>query len=136
MQIPKLGRPRKVKDAKELEKHINDYISSCYQIKTNEDGEEYMFNIKPVIMRSFCVFIGISYETLTEWEHNREDLAEPIKKLKEFCHAYMEEQLMNTKRPTVGVIFALKNNWGWKDKTEQEIKVSDNNIKFQFGIDE
>lgn len=136
MELPKIGRPRKVKDGKELEKLINDYIGSCYQVKINDDGEEYLVNLKPVIMRSFCVFIGIHYDTLMEWEHNRPELAEPIKKLKEFCHSYLEEQLLNIKRPTIGCIFALKNNWGWKDTTEQKVTVTDNKIKFSFGIEE
>lgn len=136
MEKPKINKERKVKDGITLEKLTNEYIQSCYEIKTNDNGDEYIINTKPVTMRGFCVYIGIVYDTLRDWELNREDCVEPIKKLKEFCHSYMEEQLLNSKRPTVGVIFALKNAWGWKDKTEQEIKVSDNNIKFQFGIDE
>lgn len=121
--IPKIGRPRKIKNAKQLEKLINEFLESRF----DEDGK----NIQPLTMRGFCNYIGIVYDTLLEWEEKREDLTEPIKKLKEIVHEWCESQLYTNAR-TVGVIFALKNNWGWKDKTEVETKNTNTTLNVEF----
>lgn len=121
-KIYKVGAPRKIKDEKELTKHINNYIDSCFSTKINEDGTETTINTRPITMRGFAVYLGIAYETLMDWERNREELAEPIRELRGIVHSFLENCLYDNKRPQVGIIFALKNNFKehWKDKTEVE----------------
>ena len=130
IEKPGIGRPRKVKNAKQLEDLIEAYIDSCYVLGTSKDGREYYKNVKPVIMRGFCVYVGICYETLCEWRETRPEFVEPIKRLKQYCHAFAEQKLFDHSSPTVGIIFNLKNNWGWTD--QKTIEVKNNNINFEF----
>lgn len=132
MQKPKLGRPPKIKNEKQLEKLIEEYIDSCYITEVDSKGVEYQKNIHPITLRGFCVFACIYEQTLIDWKNDREDLHEPIKKLRTICHNYNEQQLYTNNR-TVGVIFSLKNNWGWSD--QKIIEVKSNNLKFDFDDD-
>jgi hypothetical protein len=43
------------------------------------------------------------------------------------CEEHLEEVLI-TKKNVQGTIFALKNNFGWRDKIEQEVTVKDETV--------
>lgn len=64
---------------------------------------------------------------------NGEPYSPSIKRAKAKCEAYVEKGLLNGKCNATGAIFNLKNNYGWKDKTEQEIKAETDN-KFEVEI--
>lgn len=132
-QIPKLGRPPKIKHVKQLDQLIDDFIESCYITDVTKKGVEYQRNIQPLTVRGFCVFANLHFDTLLEWEKKRQDLSESVKMLKQICHAFAEQKLFQHDAPTIGVIFNLKNNWGWQDQKQLEIK--NTNLKFDFNED-
>lgn len=107
------GRPLKFKSVEELQNAIDSYFLSC------EDLEKEGFYIKPLTITSLAVFLDTSRETLLNYEEKDEYFG-TIKKAKEKIHAWTEEQLYRNTQVT-GVIFNLKNNYGWKDKTETDM---------------
>jgi len=107
------GRPLKFKSVEELQNAIDGYFQSC------EDPEKPGFYHKPLTITSLAVHLDTSRETLLDYQ-NKDEYSDAIKKAKQFIHAWTEEQLYRNTQVT-GVIFNLKNNYGWKDKTEQDI---------------
>lgn len=65
-------------------------------------------------------YLGVSRQTLYNYKE-QDELFDIIKDAIFKIEACYEERLIYSNAPT-GVIFALK-NMGWKDKTEQDIKV-------------
>lgn len=123
------GRPLKFKTVRELQKKIEEYFLTCWTkkldqfgnpIKDKETGEQIMFQFKPYTITGLAVSLDTTRDTLLDYE-DRDKFSDTIKRAKEQCHQYAEEQLYIGKNPT-GAIFNLKNNYGWKDKREIEIK--------------
>jgi len=78
---------------------------------------------RPYTVTGLAHAIGMDREQLINYG-NKEEFADAIKEAKRKVHEFAEERLFSGN--ATGVIFNLKNNWGWKDKTEQEIKHSVN----------
>lgn len=137
------GRPLKFKTAEELDEKIQEYFRSCWTPKLDmfgnqifvkgEDGkktgEKVMTQSKPYTLTGLAVYLDCSRDTLYNYEQEKhEDIddelskkfSDTIKKAKEIIYAFAEEFLYSGKNPT-GAIFNLKNNWGWKDKTETDL---------------
>lgn len=134
------GRPPKYKTAEEIQLKIDKYFQSCWRkkldmygnaIKDKDTGEYVLEQFKPYTITGMAVYLGITRDTLIEYE-NKEELTDTIKGAKERCHAYAEESLFIGKNPT-GAIFNLKNNYGWKDKTEVET-TGDQSLNINFNI--
>jgi hypothetical protein len=156
------GRPRKFKNVNELETAINDYflnITTTYQVfdtvivGENEEGkviteqkpslnnagrEIYRTNyIEIPSIIGLCRHIGICKDTWNEYS-NKKGFSDPIKRAKERIEQYLEEQLYRKEQVT-GVIFNLKNNYGWKDKQEIESNNTNDNtvhIKLEGDLEE
>lgn len=124
--MKKAGRPRKYKSVDELQSKIDSYFHNCdnYHIKTfNEDGEEvYKHQPKPYTISGLALALDMSRQDLLNYQ-NRTEFFDTIKKAKQRCEVYAEEQLFTAKN-TAGVIFNLKNNYNYKDKQEVEAEVS------------
>ena len=127
------GRPAKFKTPEALQKQIDRYFESCWAQKVDTSGnpiflrdkngkqtkKKILLQIKPYTITGLAVFLNTTRETLTDYEAKKK-FSDTIKRTKEKIHAYAEEALFIGKNPA-GVIFNLKNNWGWKDKTETDI---------------
>lgn len=101
-----IGRPLKYKSDEELQKAIDDYFKMC-------DKKE-----KPYTITGLGLAIGLDRRQLLEYGE-KDVFNNTIKLAKERVHAYAEEHLYKS-GIAAGVIFNLKNNFGWKDKTEVE----------------
>jgi len=101
------GRPLKFKSVEELSTKIDAYFSFC-----DEKG-------KPYTVSGLAVYLDCGIKTLKNYENDDEFLP-TIKKAKDKIQNFAEEKLFDRTTNATGVIFNLKNNWGWKDKTEQE----------------
>ena len=102
------GRPLKFKTPKELEEKINDYFTMC-------DAQD-----KPYTITGLALALDTDRKTLLNYEE-REEYFPTIKKAKLRVENYAEEKLFKGGN-SVGIIFNLKNNYGWKD--QQEIKTT------------
>lgn len=106
------GRPLKFKSPEELQGKINAYF---------EDRDE---KGKPYTVSSLCVFLDTTADTLLDYqngvqmsisEEDKKRYSDTIKKAKGKILEYAEDHLY-TKNNVTGVIFSLKNNYGWADK--------------------
>ena len=94
----------KFKSEKELEKAINEYFNKC-----NEKE-------KPYTMTGLALSLGIDRTTLINYG-KRDLFSTLIKNAKAKVEEQLEESLYRLGNNS-GVIFNLKNNYGWKDQVE------------------
>lgn len=102
------GRPLKFKSVEDLEELIQGYFVDCDQEK------------KPYTITGLALWLDTSRETLINYEE-RPEFFDAIKRAKSKCENWIEENALTNKVNPTTAIFNLKNNYGWKDKTEQDI---------------
>ena len=98
------GRPRKISEKEELQNKINNYFEECEK------------NKEPYTITGLCMALDICRDTLCEYA-KKDEFSDTIKKAKLKVENYLEKHLI-TDSSTTGIIFNLKNNFGWKDKQE------------------
>ena len=103
-----VGRPL-VHTVEEVEAKIKAYFD-------NQDSSE-----RPYTVTGLARALGMDRDQLINYG-SKEQFANAIKEAKMKVHEYAEERLFGNS--ATGVIFNLKNNWGWKDKTEREVSGS------------
>lgn len=108
------GRPRLYQDEKAFTDAVEAYFSSC-----ETDGR------RPTLS-------GLSYdlgfddrETFSNYASYGDGFSRTVKRAKLRIGDWLEQRLTNKDTFTPGIIFDLKNNHGWKDKTEQELTGAD-----------
>lgn len=101
----------------------------------DNNGEQISTTIyyeQPTII-ALCKYLDIDRKTLSEYE-KRDEFSNTIKKAKEKIEDYLERQL-SRKDQVTGIIFNLKNNFGWVDKTEAVTKNTNTNENTNKNID-
>ena len=98
------GRPRKYTEVEIMQEKIDKYFKECKE------------NNEPYTITGLCIALDICRDTLSEYMKNKE-FSDTIKKAKLKVENYLERHLI-TDSSTTGIIFNLKNNFGWKDKQE------------------
>jgi len=120
----KVGQPLKFKTPEELERKINNYFDKCDKRKKeiiNKKGElVYISSPEPYTMSGLAYSLGVDRETILNYA-KREEYFGTIKLARAKVHCDVERRLMEFN--STGAIFNLKNNFGWKDKTEQNLNV-------------
>jgi hypothetical protein len=134
------GRPLKFKSVEELETKIQAYFDACdphieevKDIVWDKTAKTYdeifvkrMSRQIPYTITGLAVALDTSRETLLNYE-DREEFFDTIKRAKEKIHAFVEARLFENN--ATGPIFNLKNNFGWRDKTETEVTGGDNPVR-------
>jgi len=134
------GRPLKFKSAAELQKKIDEYFESCFEEVWTQD-EEGKWNpvldrhgnvlkkqVRPFTISGLAVHLGTTRRTLLDYEERDDEYSHTIKAAKQKIESFTEEQLF-TNRNTTGVIFNLKNNYGWTDKSEVDTNIGNKDGK-------
>lgn len=111
MQEAKIGNDNalKYKNIEDLQKGIDKYFQEC-------DVKE-----KPYTMSGLALSLGIDRKTLINYSE-RDSYSTLIKKAKQKVECQLEENALMGKSNSTFTIFNLKNNYGWQDKTEMEIR--------------
>jgi hypothetical protein len=109
-----LGRPLKFKSPEEIQEKIDAYYAEC------------KLTCRPLTISGLACALETTRELLIDYE-DKELFSDTIKKAKQRIMSYAEEQLYR-KEQVAGVIFSMKNNFGFVDKTEQELTGSGVNI--------
>lgn len=119
-------RPLKFKTVEEMQIKIDEYFNFCdnrlvqgYDNKTNEQFA--YISPEPYTMSGLAYALDMSRQGLLNYKH-RDEFLYAIKKARRKVQTDVERRLMEGKA-TVGAIFNLKNNFGWKDKTESDLNV-------------
>ena len=101
----KIGRPKLFKSKIDLEKKIDEYFNIC-------DLKE-----EPYTVTGLALMLDIDRKTLNNYSKN-EEYFPTIKKAKLKIENDLEKRLLTANGVTTGIIFNLKNNYGWKDKID------------------
>lgn len=121
------GRPLKFQSIEELQRKIDEYFESCYEEswyrvegvwkpELDRYGEVVKHRTKPFTISGLASFLGTTRRTLLDYEQRDDEFSHTIRASKEKIEAFVEESLWQPKIAT-GVMFNLKNNFAWEDKT-------------------
>lgn len=115
------GRPLKYNNCLDLDIDCELYFESCLY-EDDDDYGSYQKRDKPIplTITGLALALGTSRQTLMNYE-NRGEFFDTIKRHKTRIENFAELRLYENN--ATGPIFALK-NFGWKDKSEQDLKVS------------
>lgn len=105
--MAKPGPKLKYKNAEELQKKIDAYFKRC-----KKSGEH-------LTVTGLALACDMTRQQLIEYADRSEEFSDAIKMAKMQVESYIEQRLFGPN--ATGCIFNLKNNFGWKDKTETEI---------------
>lgn len=152
------GRPMKFKSEKDLKDAIRGYFESCFELQwfdepvRDEKTGEQMYDkktkkllfvpvrksvqIKPFTVTGLAVWLDTTRNTILLYESGFYDdensqFSHTIKKAKAIIEEKIEEKLHDSIRHT-GLIFNLKNNFGWRDKLEIDHTTKDKEMN---GVD-
>jgi len=123
----------KFRTAEDLQAAIDSYFHWCdsqtAQIP-NKDGELITVpNPKPYTVSGLAVYLGTSRRVLLNYEkmEQKPEYVHAIKTAKQKIESFVEESLWKPKIAP-GVIFNLKNNFGWKDQQSVELTNPDGSL--------
>lgn len=114
--MAKRGRPPKFKSVKQIQAAIDAYFEKCDETK------------EPYAVTGLALALDTNCQTLLNYEANRPEFIEPIKRAKAKCEHWLLTQAMLNKVPQPIAIFVLK-NFGWSDKQEIEHTATEFTIK-------
>lgn len=115
--MAKVGRPLRFKTVAELEKAIDKYYKECEEKKL------------PKTMSGLAVACGVDRQTILNYG-KKEEFFCTIKRHREIVEKELEERALAGQLNPTMAIFALKNNFMWKDK--QEIEQTVNNFEINI----
>jgi len=108
--VKKKGRPKAYTEVEVMQQKIDKYFSECDQ------------NKEPYTITGLALALDLDRKSINNYAKDSEFFP-TIKKAKLKVENYLEKRLINDSSAT-GIIFNLKNNYGWSDK--QEIQHSGN----------
>lgn len=107
------GRPRLYQDAESFAAKVEGYFAFCEE------------NDKSPTLSGLSYYMGFAdKQSFGDYERFGEDYSLTVKRVRLRIEADRHERVICKDTFTPGLIFDLKNNHGWKDKTEQEITVT------------
>ncbi len=105
------------------------YTNKKLAEKTNEYFR-IMVNSKHIPdVGTYAMFLGVDDSTTVEWEKEGHDLSPTVKRAKAIIYAWKRDGLTNNNGNVTGLIFDLKNNYGWTDKQEITQEVTTKQIE-------
>jgi hypothetical protein len=126
-----MSRPLKFQSVEELQEKIDEYFELCDNRTTvalTKQGK--LIEVpdpRPYTVSGLALYLDTTRQGLINYE-NRDEFYDTIRRAKSKIEAFAEESLWTPKVAT-GVIFNLKNNFGWVDKSEV-----DSNVNMKYGI--
>ena len=114
MTKSKAGQPMAYKTVEELQKKVDSFFVSddAFLINYRDGEEERIFT--PTIS-GLALHLDVDRKTIVNYSH-KEEYFPTIKKARARIEAHLEKKLFGNN--VTGLIFNLKNNFDWKDKSE------------------
>lgn len=121
MTVNKVGQPLAFKTVKELDDKVEEFFTSddAYIINIVDGQDQKIF--APTIS-GLALYLGIDRRTIVNYS-NKEEYFPTIRKARARIESHIEKKLYGNN--VTGCIFNLKNNFGWKDKSEIDNTSSD-----------
>ncbi len=121
------GRPVKYETVEALQEAIDEYFDYCDN-KTKrqwseKQGDMVTADPEPYTMAGLAYALDLSRQGLMEYKNKNAGFSDAIKRARNRIEADVERRMNGKDTFTAGLIFNAKNNFAWKDKTEQDIKV-------------
>ena len=118
-----VGRPRKYETPEEMQEVITQYFNECAEegIYPTVSMLAYRRNMsrKELLDYEKC----IELDTLKNCSLDmKREFSNTVKRSKQYIEAMYENKMVNTNTNVVGMIFCMKNNFNWVDKTEQVVE--------------
>ncbi len=110
MTSEKGGPPFKFNTVEELKKAIQGYFNS---LLVEDPKTKLRVQMELATVTGLGLYIGLTRQGIIGYE-KRDQLHDVIRRAKQMIEAQLESALYSGK-PCAGVIFSLKNNWGWTD---------------------
>lgn len=101
------GRPRKFNSPEEMQEAIDKYFAECE------------VNQKPKTMSGLAKALDVDRKTIVNYSE-KEEYFHTVKRARQEVETQNEEMLIAGKGNATGIIFNLKNNFGWKDESKVE----------------
>lgn len=114
-----VGRPLQYETPEALQCAVDQYFDGDAFIGTGED------RMYAPTMSGLALALGLSRQGLLNYQ-NRDQFVDTLKKARLRVEVALEQRLYIS-QPT-GAIFNLKNNFGWKDKSEHDLTSSDGSM--------
>ena len=106
------GRPPKFTSTDKMQEAIDEYFDGAAWVQVGDNNE-----FRPTIS-GLAYALDMTTHSLRNYEE-KDEFFTTIKKAKLRVEMALEERLYGNS--VTGLIFNLKNNFGWKDKLEQEL---------------
>lgn len=111
-----------------MQSAIDEYFDYCdnriQQVYSKKsDGVIEIINPEPYTMSGLAYALGVDRDTILNYG-KRDEFFGTVKRAREKVHRDVERRLMDGGQ-AAGPIFNLKNNFGWKDKTEQDLHIKE-----------
>ena len=110
------GQPRSFTDPKVLMKGVDAYLDECREAAI------------PPLMLELAIALDITRETMSQYakgeydeEGTKPTYSDAFKKARLHCESSKTRQLISGRGSTVGLIFDLKHNHQWSDKSESHV---------------
>lgn len=122
-----MGKPRKIKSVKAMERAIEAYFASCEgtprldkngQPIYDKHGQPVVVGAKPPTVTGLALALGLSGRKVLLDYQGREEYRDAITRAKARCEAYAEERLYD-KDGSPGAKFSLGCNFGWASEDER-----------------
>ena len=122
-----MGKPRKIKSVKAMERAIEAYFASCEgtprldkngQPIYDKHGQPVVVGAKPPTVTGLALALGLSGRKVLLDYQGREEYRDAITRAKARCEAYAEERLYD-KDGSPGAKFSLGCNFGWAWEDER-----------------
>lgn len=123
------GRPLIFKTKKQLQDAIDEYFAYCdnrtrsVYIKEMGDNLE-MSDPAPYTMSGLAYALGVDRKTILNYG-NKDEFFLTVKRARERVEAHLDERVNDKNTFTPGIIFNLKNNFGWVDAQQQDLHVKE-----------
>tara|TARA_R110000822_G_scaffold185455_1_gene324605 strand:+ start:39 stop:434 length:396 start_codon:yes stop_codon:yes gene_type:complete len=110
----KAGQPMAFKTVEELEEKVESFFTSedAFIINYKDEVEDKIF---APTMAGLALHLGVDRRTLVNYS-NKEEYFPTIRKARARIESHLEKKLYGNN--VTGLIFNLKNNFDWKDKSE------------------
>lgn len=108
-----IGRPPKYTSVEEVQDIITEYLNNN---NTVED---------PPLVSGLALALGLSRQGLLDYS-KKDAFSDTIKEGRQYIEAFNEKMLLTKKTSPIGLIFNLKNNFGWRD--DKQLVVVHKNI--------
>jgi hypothetical protein len=140
-----MARPAKYKTPAQMQKVIDSYFEECRlnhlymavmksgggEVERTPDDNRITEDEFPTVS-GLALVLNMTRQGIIEYAA-KDEFSDTVKRAKLRIESHLEQRLYYP-QPT-GAIFNLKNNYGWKDKTETDLISSDGSMTPKAGLD-